>query len=100
MCCFSHEEVNNADILQHGIKYVIALMARDERLRCQCKFGDKCNRQMTQEDLLCDYCRSCRHSTECQDEHGLPFVETKRMGEYHIEADSITPFEKPTWTLQ
>lgn len=72
MCCFTHEQVNQADILDHGLKYVIALLARDVRLRCQCKNGDKCKRQVTQEDMLCDYCRGCGHSTDCQDLHGLP----------------------------
>jgi hypothetical protein len=91
MCCFSHEQVNEGDIYEHGQGYVTSLMARDERLRCQCKYGDKCNRQMTQEDMLCDYCRDCRHSTECQDEHGLPRVEAPPN--FHVDVNLEMPAE-------
>jgi hypothetical protein len=64
MCCTTHDERDRLDRAD-GIN-VDALLTRDERFRCQCKFGHPCHRAMTAEDLVCDWCRGTNHETACK----------------------------------
>lgn len=62
MCCYTHQ------IRDEDEKPPLALMAQDRRFRCQCKYGQSCDRAMTAEDLLCDWCRGSNHDKVCHEQ--------------------------------
>jgi hypothetical protein len=63
MCCWTHEE---RDRLERAAG-IDLIMAESEETRCQCSFGTWCRRRMTQEDLLCDWCRGTDHGRACME---------------------------------
>jgi hypothetical protein len=80
--CWVHPERDRQDE-KAGVAYTVA---EDENVRCQCDWGAWCQRRMTEEDLLCDWCRGRDHSAAAQDlaraimlDHGDP-----RTGPGHL----------------
>jgi hypothetical protein len=63
MCCWTHKERDEAD-KRNGVVFTLA---ESKEVRCQCKFGVTCQRRMTEEDLLCDWCRGRNHSEACNE---------------------------------
>lgn len=61
MCCWTHEERDRQD----GENDVPFTLAENEDFRCRCPHGARCQRRMTEEDWLCDWCRGRNHETEC-----------------------------------
>lgn len=61
MCCNTHLDRDESDTAD-GITFVLA---ESDDVRCMCKIGIPCMRRMTEEDLLCDWCRNRNHTKAC-----------------------------------
>lgn len=68
----------------------------DPRLQCQCKISElQCSERMTQEDLLCDFCRNheCNGALVWDDERGntnVHHIHSEMPIEFTITLDYAT----------
>jgi len=64
MCCGTH---TMRDIYERWQGKDMALGTPDKRFLCQCRVpGVSCMRKATEEDMLCDWCRTEDHEKWCQ----------------------------------
>lgn len=63
MCCFTHRDRDR----QAQAANILFVLADDEDTRCKCQFGEPCYRRMTQEDMMCDWCRGRDHYMACDE---------------------------------
>lgn len=82
MCCNTHEFRDGLMQLDE----LKPLLASNDKLRCQCSYGNPCQRQATAEDMKCTWCRDHpNHARWCNAHMNTVFINSPSYNSHYSD---------------